>query len=154
MGSDLSFRFLTLFCPKAKFDFEFRFFGKMGNITDSTNSTMNLVNSTDQQVPDSLIDLDAQSQNATDLKNSTISISDLEKLRKSLEAEIEFSWTSYRRFSSFRFDMVICLTVLFLVVFLILCCVSGIDKRNSELELREARLRARVQMLEQIHKQV
>ena len=50
--------------------------------------------------------------------------------------------------------MVICLTILFLVVFLILCCASGIDKRNSELELREARLRARVQMLEQIHKQV
>ena len=64
----------------------------MGNITDSTNSTMNLVNSTDQQVPDSLIDLDAQSQNATDLKNSTISISDLEELRESLKDQIEFSW--------------------------------------------------------------
>ena len=64
----------------------------MGNITDSTNSTMNLVNSTDQQVPDSLTDLDAQSQNATDLKNSTISISDLEELRESLKDQIEFSW--------------------------------------------------------------
>lgn len=64
----------------------------MGNITDSTNSTMNLVNSTDQQVPDSLTDLDAQSQNATDPENSTISISDLEELRESLKDQIEFSW--------------------------------------------------------------
>ena len=64
----------------------------MGNITDSTNSTMNLVNSTDQQVPDSLTDLDAQSQNATNPENSTISISDLEELRESLKDQIEFSW--------------------------------------------------------------
>lgn len=64
----------------------------MKNITDSTNSTMNLVNSTDQQVPDSLTDLDAQSQNATDPENSTISISDLEELRESLKDQIEFSW--------------------------------------------------------------
>ena len=64
----------------------------MGNITDSTNSTMNLVNSTGLQVPDSLIDLDAQSQNATDPENSTISISDLEELRESLKDQIEFSW--------------------------------------------------------------
>ena len=64
----------------------------MKNITDSTNSTMNLVNSTDQQVPDSLNDLDAQSQNATDPENSTISISDLEELRESLKDQIEFSW--------------------------------------------------------------
>ena len=64
----------------------------MGNITDSTNSTMNLVNSTDQQVPDSLTDLDAQSQNTTDPENSTISISDLEELRESLKDQIEFSW--------------------------------------------------------------
>ena len=64
----------------------------MGNITDSTNSTMNLVNSTDQQVPDSLTDLDAQSQNATDPENNTISISDLEELRESLKDQIEFSW--------------------------------------------------------------
>merc|ERR1712062_447322 len=88
-------------------------------------------------------------QNGTDPENSTISISNLKELRESLKDQIEFSWGSYRRFSSFRFDMVICLTILFLVVFLILCCASGIDKRNSELELREARLRARVQMLEQ-----
>ena len=64
----------------------------MKNITDSTNSTMNLVNSTDQQVPDSLTDLDAQSQNATNPENSTISISDLEELRESLKDQIEFSW--------------------------------------------------------------
>ena len=49
--------------------------------------------------------------------------------------------------------MVICLTVLFMLVFLILLCACGIEVRNSELELRESRLRARVQMLEQIHKQ-
>ena len=49
--------------------------------------------------------------------------------------------------------MVICLTVLFALVFLILLCARGIEKRNSELELRESRLQARVKMLEQIHKQ-
>ena len=60
---------------------------------------------------------------------------------------------SRKRFYSFRLDMVICLTVLFALVFLILLCARGIEKRNSELELRESRLQARVKMLEQIHKQ-
>ena len=47
----------------------------MGNITDSTNSTMNLVNSTD-------FDLDAQSQNATDSEYAT----------NSQLNELEYNW--------------------------------------------------------------
>jgi len=125
---------------------------EIGNITHSTNSTMNLVNTTDQQSPNSLFDLDAQSLNITD--SEYVNATQLENLRRCLMGySSALAYFSRKRFYSFRLDMVICLTVLFALVFLILLCARGIEKRNSELELRESRLQARVKMLEQIHKQ-
>ena len=53
-----------------------------GNITHSRNSTMNLVNTTDQQSPNSLFDLDAQSLNITD--SEYVNATQLENLRRCL----------------------------------------------------------------------